>query len=198
MNGFNLCKIIVGGLAILMASETVLHSENATANDLSRLETVGVQPSVVSDGVVHSFIVPSSWSGGRRDLDLLQHYCQLHNRSCHIRFVGPVICQERLRQFRVALPKARLEHEAAVGLGIVHKYFTHESRLIVTGVSPDSPASKAGVLKGDIIVGIGDYRWPEQESQDAYYFAIRKQIPGQRSTITVKRNGATLSLPITF
>ena len=65
----------------------------------------------------------------------------------------------------------------------------------VQSVEPDSPAAKAGVNKGDIIVGIGNYETPTLASLDK---ALRNFEPGDTAVIQVYRNRQVLELTITF
>lgn len=197
MNRFKLGILAIAYLSALSGRQHVHSSEATVPDKLTRLRAIGVRtPFVSDDGVVHDFTVPAEWTGNHRDLDLLQQYCERHNRSAHIRFLGPVITQDRLSRFRDALPKARIEHESAVSLGIAYLNDVDRSQLVVSDVSPNRPAARAGVEKDDLILGIGEYRWPASDSLDSFQYAIRKQIPGQRTNLTVQRNGEVVSLPI--
>lgn len=201
MRGYRLGSVALAVLTVLCVIPKIHCSDATSPNELTSLRATGVLPAVVAnDGVVHSFLVPPESLGNFENLNLLQRYCERYNRSIHIRFLGPVITQERLRQFRSALPEARMEHDSAVSFGITwhvtYNSHLHGNPLEVDDVVAGSPAAKAGVKKGDVILGIGEYRWPELDSQDSFQYAIRKQIPGQRTTVTVKRNGEELSLPI--
>jgi C-terminal processing protease CtpA/Prc len=198
--GSKFSNIVLATLAVFSTNQ-YLRGFEATTGELTGLRATGILPAVVTDdGVVHSFIVPPEWVGNFDNLDLLQKYCERHNQSIHSRFLGPVITQSRLKEFREALPKARIEHHPAVSLGVSWEVTYHGrlqgDRLIVDSVTPRSPAAKAGVEKGDIILGIGEYRWPELDSQDSFQYAIRKQVSGQRTTVTVKRNSELVTLPI--
>lgn len=65
----------------------------------------------------------------------------------------------------------------------------------VQSVVPGSPAEKAGIRKGDIIVGIGEHETPTLSSLDK---ALRNFKPDQTATIQVYRNRQVLELTITF
>ena len=62
---------------------------------------------------------------------------------------------------------------------------------LVNGVEPDSPAAKAGVISGDVIVGVND-RAIEQPGD--LVRAIGEAKPGQAVTLKVWRKGATREL----
>ena len=65
----------------------------------------------------------------------------------------------------------------------------------VYSVELGSPAAKAGLLKGDIIVGIGEYETPTLASLDK---AIRNFEPNDTTTLQIYRNRQVLELTITF
>ncbi|QDV23078.1 PDZ domain-containing protein [Aureliella helgolandensis] len=199
MNGFAFGKLGIAALVLLTNSTQGRPAEPThRAQSAERLLAVGIRAERAEDGSVLRFTVPCEWKGNRRDLDQLQIYCRSHAPSVRITFIGPVITLERMRQFQVALPDAWLEHLPAVGLGIVFLDEMHDSRLVVSKVSPNTSAELAGLEKGDLILGIGDYRWPEADSQDSFRFAMRKQIPGGHSSVIVKRTGKIITLPVVW
>ena len=65
----------------------------------------------------------------------------------------------------------------------------------VYSVEPGSPAEKAGIRKGDIIVGIGEYETPTLASLDK---VLRNFKPDDVTTVQVYRNRQVLELTITF
>ena len=65
----------------------------------------------------------------------------------------------------------------------------------VVSVSADSPAAQAGLQKGDIIVGLGEYETSNLSSLDK---VLRNFEPGQTTAIYVYRNRTVLELSITF
>ena len=65
----------------------------------------------------------------------------------------------------------------------------------VYSVEPGSPAEKAGIRKGDIIVGIGEYETPTLASLDK---VLRNFKPDDVATVQVYRNRQVLELTITF
>ena len=65
----------------------------------------------------------------------------------------------------------------------------------VQSVEAGSPAAKAGLRKGDIIVGIGGEETPTLSSLDK---ALRNFEPDEATTIQVYRNRQVLELTITF
>ena len=65
----------------------------------------------------------------------------------------------------------------------------------VYSVEANSPASKAGLRQGDIIVGLGDYEVSSISTLDK---ALRNFEPGDTTIIQVYRNRQVLELTITF
>ena len=65
----------------------------------------------------------------------------------------------------------------------------------IMSVSESSAAEKAGLMVGDVIVGIGD---TEVDSMDSLRFALRRFRAGDTTTLTVWREGENIDLTITF
>ena len=65
----------------------------------------------------------------------------------------------------------------------------------VVSVSPDSAAEKAGLIIGDIITVLGDYKI---DSRDALINSLRRYRAGDTVSLTVWRNGEDITLTITF
>ena len=65
----------------------------------------------------------------------------------------------------------------------------------VVDVTADSPADKAGIKKGDVIVGIGD---TEVTSADGAILAVRSHDIGETVKVTVVRNGQEQTFDVTL
>jgi len=65
--------------------------------------------------------------------------------------------------------------------------------VLVTGVEPDSPAARAGVASGDIIIGFDGQA--VSGIDDLHRLLVTERI-GTRTTIAVLRNADRLELPI--
>jgi len=65
---------------------------------------------------------------------------------------------------------------------------------IVSQVTPDSPASRAGLRNGDVVVGINDHKVLNANSLQ---MAVAEDAPGTHITLDVLRDGARQSLNIT-
>lgn len=78
-------------------------------------------------------------------------------------------------------------------------YFYQPQGVFVFGVKKFSPAARAGLLKGDIIVKIDDRSIKTlDELLKCYKFAARTSQHNRRSRLTILRNGATLLVPVNF
>lgn len=82
-----------------------------------------------------------------------------------------------------------------VTLGIMPDYTYEGEGVHVDGVTDGKPASKAGVLKGDTIVGLGDIN---VKSMQDYMKALAKFKKGDKTTVKVKRGGAEKVMDVTF
>jgi hypothetical protein len=73
-----------------------------------------------------------------------------------------------------------------VTLGIVPDYMYEGNGMRIDGVSEDRPAHAAGIIKGDIIVRMGDI---EVNDIYAYMGGLAKFAPGETTPVTVLRGG---------
>jgi len=80
-----------------------------------------------------------------------------------------------------------------VSLGIMPDYTYQDGGVRVDGVSDNRPAMKAGVKQGDIITKLGDN---VVNGMQSYMEALNKFSPGDKTLVTVKRDGKEIVLPI--
>jgi Tol biopolymer transport system component len=69
------------------------------------------------------------------------------------------------------------------------------SGVLLSGVRPGSAAEKAGLKRGDTLVGLGK---TEIKSLHDFMFVLNGAKPGQTLIARVKREGKVLALPVTF
>ncbi|MFZ5979477.1 MAG: M28 family peptidase [Candidatus Zixiibacteriota bacterium] len=83
----------------------------------------------------------------------------------------------------------------SVTLGIMPDFISDVKGLRVDGVSGDRPAERAGILKGDVIIRMGDY-----EIDDIYTYmnGLKKFRKGDTTTVRVERGRDTLDLKVEF
>jgi hypothetical protein len=82
-----------------------------------------------------------------------------------------------------------------VALGVVPDYLYAGKGMRIDGVSEDKPAQKAGLLKGDVVVKLGEY---ETADMMGYMKALSKFEVGQTTKVTIDRGGDLLEFDITF
>ncbi len=82
-----------------------------------------------------------------------------------------------------------------VTLGIMPDYTYEGEGVHVDGVTEGKPASKAGVQRGDIILGLGDIKVVTMQDYMKALAAFKK---GDSTQVKVKRGPETKDLPVTF
>ena len=82
-----------------------------------------------------------------------------------------------------------------VSLGVMPDYLFDGEGMKIDGVSKDRPAEKAGILKGDIVIKLGDYNVPDMMS---YMRALSKFQSGESTSVLIQREGKTIKKEITF
>jgi Tol biopolymer transport system component len=82
-------------------------------------------------------------------------------------------------------------------LGTIPDYAgpTDGGGVLLSGVRPGSAAEKAGMRRGDTLVGLGK---AEIKSVHDFMFILNGSKPGQTVTARVKRDGKVIELPVTF
>lgn len=83
----------------------------------------------------------------------------------------------------------------SVSMGIMPDYSFSGTGVRVDGLSDGRPAIKAGVLTGDIVVKMGDYKI---DSVESYMKALSKFKKGDTTIVIVMRSGVEKSFNITF
>lgn len=66
----------------------------------------------------------------------------------------------------------------------------------ITMVVPDSPAAKAGLTPGGVIVGVNDQVWGEPAAEVAFSQWIQSRLPGSKVTLKLLENGKTIDRPL--
>ena len=82
-----------------------------------------------------------------------------------------------------------------VSVGIMPDYSYTGNGVRVDGVSENKPAQKAGVLTGDVLVQLGDYKFSDVQS---YMGVLNKFEKGQSTQLKLLRGKDEILLPITF
>ena len=84
---------------------------------------------------------------------------------------------------------------ARVYVGGIPDYSTEGPGVAISGVAPGSPAEKAGMQGGDVIVRFGG---KEIRNIYDYTYALGEKKPGESVEVVVKRAGAELALQVTL
>ncbi len=82
-----------------------------------------------------------------------------------------------------------------VTLGIMPDYTFNDGGVRVDGVTEGKPAIKAGIKTGDVIIQLGEYKI---QGMQTYMEALGKFVPGDKTNVTVMRNGKPVTMPIEF
>ena len=82
-----------------------------------------------------------------------------------------------------------------VTLGIMPDYIFDGEGMRVDGVKPERPGSKAGMLKGDIIIGMGDFTIANIQD---YMKALSSYNKNDQTIVTIRRNKEVKILNVTF
>jgi len=80
-------------------------------------------------------------------------------------------------------------------LGTIPDFGDHEGGVLLAGVQPGSPAEKAGIREGDMVVRFDGVEIPDLY---AYTDALRAHKPGDQVTIVVLRDGEEVELEATL
>jgi hypothetical protein len=82
-----------------------------------------------------------------------------------------------------------------VTLGVIPDYLFDGEGMRIDGVSEDKPAQKAGILKGDIVIQLGDSTVTDMMS---YMRALSAFQEGDATQVTVDRDGERMTMDIQF
>jgi hypothetical protein len=102
-------------------------------------------------------------------------------------------------QGELAFKKTKNESEEVprfkVGLGVVPDYLYSGEGMRIDGVSEDRPAQRAGLIKGDIVVKMGDSTVTDMMS---YMRALSSFEQGQKTIVIVQRDGKEVTVEVEF
>lgn len=100
---------------------------------------------------------------------------------------------------KLAFRKTKNESEEVprfkVGLGVVPDYLFDGKGMRIDGTREDTPAIRAGLQKGDIVIKLGDYEITDMMS---YMKALSTYEKGNTTKIVIDRNGEQVEADVTF
>ena len=82
-----------------------------------------------------------------------------------------------------------------VSLGVMPDYMFNKGGMRIDAVTQDRPGYKAGLIKGDIVIKLGDHT---VEDMMGYMKALSKFKPGDSTSIVVKRDQDTIKRKVAF
>ncbi|GIW95794.1 MAG: hypothetical protein KatS3mg110_3835 [Pirellulaceae bacterium] len=104
-----------------------------------------------------------------------------------------LLAQHPERIAYVEAPSQPRRRGGMASLGIVPDYAAEVSGVRVSSVRPDTPAARAGIQTGDVIVKLGDMAIPDLE---ALAEALRQHRPGETVTVVVIREENEVQLQV--
>lgn len=193
-------RIMVGGVGTAPEFVPLLESLKSDAFSM-RFDSAGVGPSDHTSFYLKNIPVlffftgqhgdyhkPSddvekiNFSGERQVLELTARAIEQLDKTPKLKFQETKSNQDNTPRFKVTL-------------GIMPDYTWDGDGVRVDGVTDGKPASKAGVQKGDIIVGLGDM--PVKTIQD-YMKGLAAFKKGDNTQVKIKRKEEEKMLPVTF
>ena len=82
-----------------------------------------------------------------------------------------------------------------VSLGVMPDYMFNKGGMRIDAVTQDRPAYKAGLIKGDIVIKLGEY---DVEDMMGYMKALSKFKSGDSTSVIVKRDKDTIQKKVAF
>ncbi len=114
-----------------------------------------------------------------------------------VRYIADVVnaidAQDSLAFTRVVQKEDQKVSRFNVYVGTIPDYANTGEGFRITGTSPGSPADKAGMKEGDIILRFGE---TDVKSIYDYMAALGRHTPGEIVTVIVKRGGESLALQV--
>ncbi len=115
--------------------------------------------------------------------------------ACMVRLVDSLPAHGRLQFRKTSSSDASASPRFKVTLGIMPDYFYEGEGVKVDGVTENKPAAKAGVLKGDILMQLGDFPLGDMQ---AYMKALSYQSKGSTANLQLLRAGQRMDVQVTF
>ena len=98
-------------------------------------------------------------------------------------------------EFRKTKNESEETPDFKVTLGVVPDYLYDEKGMRIDGVSEERPAQRAGMMKGDVVVKVGEYEITDMMS---YMKSLSKFEKGEKTMVIIERNGEPLELEVTW
>lgn len=192
-------RLLVGGVGTAPDFVPAVHS---LKGDLGvKLDSAGIGPSDHTSFYLKDIPVIFLFTGQHSDyhkpsddVDKVNFAGEKEVLEFAVRLVESLDKQPKLT-FQATKAKQEDTPRFKVTLGIMPDYTWEGEGVHVDGVTDGKPASKAGVQKGDVITGLGDFQ--VKTIQD-YMKALAAFKKGDSTTVKVKRANEEKALPLTF
>jgi len=192
-------KVVVGGVGT--APDFVPTLKNLKSDLGIKLDSAGVGPSDHTSFYLKNIPVLFFFTGQHSDyhkptddVEKVNFPGMLQVISTAAEVIETLDKQPKLK-FQETKSKESNNVSFKVTLGIMPDYTWEGEGVHVDGVTDGKPASKAGLLKGDIIVGLGEI--VVKDIQD-YMKGLSTFKKGDTTTVKVKRGTEVKTMPVTF
>ncbi len=112
-----------------------------------------------------------------------------------LKVVGKLDKNERLAWTETKQADQQGRRSFKVTLGVMPDYLFDGEGMRIDGIRSDRPADKAGILKGDVVIKMGEY---DVEGMESYMNLLSKFNPGDSIMVTVKRGNKVIRKEVVF
>jgi len=192
-------KVVVGGVGT--APDFVPTLKNLKSDLGMKLDSAGVGPSDHTSFYLKNIPVLFFFTGQHSDYHKPTDDVEKVNFPGVVQIVSTIaeVIQVLDKQPKLKFQETKSTEATNVSfkvtLGIMPDYTWEGEGVHVDGVTDGKPASKAGVLKGDIIIGLGDVN--VKTIQD-YMKGLSMFKKGDTTNVKVKRGAEEKTMPVTF
>jgi S1-C subfamily serine protease len=109
------------------------------------------------------------------------------------RLISTLNTKEKLAFTRTKDESTTKASSFKVTLGVIPDYLYDGEGMRLDGTKEGRPAEKAGLIKGDIVLKIGDYNVNDMQT---YMDALSKFDKGQTTPVLIKRNGEEMTFMV--
>lgn len=192
-------RLVVGGVG---TAPNFVPTLNSLKGDLSvKLDSAGVGPSDQTSFYLKDIPVLFFFTGQHSDyhkpsddVDKINFAGQKQVLELAVRVIEALDKEPKLA-FQATKSKEENTPRFKVTLGIMPDYTWEGEGVHVDGVTDGKPAAKAGLKKGDVIVGMGDLQVKNIQDYMKGLSAFKK---GDTTTVKVKRDKEEKMLQVTF
>ncbi len=193
-------KLVAHGTGTSPVWEEMLNSANLDSLDLI-FKPSGVGPSDHTSFYLQDLPVLHFFTGQHEDyhkpgddFDKLNYQGMLSVADLIERLINQLDASEKLA-FTKTKDESQDTPRFKVTLGVVPDYLFDGEGMRIDGVTEGKPASQAGLLKGDVVVQLGELPVHDMMS---YMKALSKFESGDTTTVKVDRDGEQIKAPIEF